>query len=209
MSLNFMARLGFIAATILLPATLLNAALPTPSDAPDRGSLAGQLLIAAPTMSDPRFHHAVILMVRHNQTGAFGIVVNQPLGDRPLAALLGALGEKDSAVTGTVRIFLGGPVQPEIGLVIHGTDYQRPDTVAIDGQLAMTSSVEIFRDIANGQGPIKRLVAFGYAGWAPGQLEAELGQRFWFTTPADPKLVFEADRDKVWDEAMKRRTQDL
>src|ERR1700730_2402875 len=138
MSLNFMARLGLIAGAILLPATLLHAALPTPADAPDRGSLAGQLLIAAPTMSDPRFHHAVILMVRHNHTGALGIVVNQPLGRAGLAALLGALGAKDSALTGTVRIFVGGPVQPEIGFVIHGTDYQRPDTVAIDGRLAMT-----------------------------------------------------------------------
>jgi putative transcriptional regulator len=209
MSLKFMARLGLIAAAGLLPVTLLNAALPTPADTPDRGSLAGQFLIAAPTMSDPRFHHAVILMVRHNQTGALGIVVNHPLGDRPLAALLGALGEKDSSATGTVRIFIGGPVQPEIGLVVHDTDYVRPDTVKIDGHLAMTSSREVFRDIANNQGPSKRLIAFGYAGWAPGQLEAELAQRFWFTTPADPKLVFEEDRDKVWDEAMKRRTQDL
>jgi putative transcriptional regulator len=209
MWLNVMARLGLLAAAGLLPATLLNAALPTPADAPDRGSLAGQLLIAAPTMSDPRFHHAVILMVRHNQTGALGIVVNQPLGDRPLAALLGALGEKDPAASGTVRIFIGGPVQPEIGFVVHGTDYQRDDTVKIDGHLAMTSSREVFRDIANNRGPILRLVAFGYAGWAPGQLEAELAQRFWFTTPADPKLVFEEERGKVWDEAMKRRTQDL
>jgi putative transcriptional regulator len=209
MSLDVMARLSLIAGAVLLPATLLNAALPTPSDVPNRGALAGHLLIAAPTMSDPRFHHAVILMVRHNQTGALGIAVNQPLGDRPLAALLGALGEKDSAASGTVRIFVGGPVQPEIGFVIHGTDYQRADTVKIDGHLAMTSSREVFRDIASNQGPTKRLIAFGYAGWAPGQLEGEIAQRFWFATPADPKLVFEEDRDKVWDEAMKRRTQDL
>ena len=209
MSLNIMARLSLIAGAILLPATLLNAALPTPADVPDKGSLAGQLLIAAPTMSDPRFHRAVILMVRHNQTGALGIVVNHPLGDRSLTALLGALGEKDAAASRTVRIFIGGPVQPEIGFVIHGTDYQRPDTVKIDSQLAMTSSREVFRDIANNQGPTRRLIAFGYAGWSPGQLEGEIAQRFWFASPADTKLVFEEDRDKVWDEAMKRRTQDL
>jgi putative transcriptional regulator len=209
MSFNFFARLSLIAAASLLPATLLNAALPTRAEPPDRASLAGQLLIAAPSMSDPRFYHSVILMVQHNQLGALGIVINQPVGNRSLASLLHALGEKDSGVTGTVRIFAGGPVQPEIGFVVHSTDYHGPDTIEIDGHVAMTSNREILRDIGNNQGPTNRLVAFGYAGWGPGQLEAELGQRSWFTTPADTKLVFDEDRDEVWNEAMKRRTQDL
>jgi putative transcriptional regulator len=209
MPLTSLKRLGLLVAAILLPATLLHAALPAPSAAPERASLAGQLLIASPSMSDPRFYQAVILMVRHDQKGALGIVINRPLEDRSLASLLGASGDTGTAVTGSVRIFAGGPVQPEIGFVVHSTDYHRPDTIEIDGHVAMTSSREILRDIGNKQGPTKSLVAFGYAGWGPGQLEGELEQRFWFTTPQDSKLVFDQDRDKVWDDAMKRRTQDL
>ena len=207
---NLLARLfaclGLVAALSLLPATFLRAALPTPAQSPPPTSLAGQLLIAAPAMSDPRFDRAVILMVRHSQTGALGIAINQPLGERPLAMVLDALGEKDSGASGTVRIFMGGPVQPEIGFVIHSSEYRASGTLDLDGHVAMTSSREILRDIAHGGGPSKRLIAFGYAGWRGGQLEDEIAQGAWFTEPEDPKLVFDEDRGKVWDEAMKKRT---
>jgi putative transcriptional regulator len=149
------------------------------------------------------------MLVLHNRNGAMGVVINRPLLERPLASLLEALGDKDTAAAGSVRIFAGGPVQPDLGFVLHSADYRRPDTKEIDGHLAMTSSVEILRDIAHGQGPKQSLVAFGYAGWGPGQLEGELDQRAWFTTPADAQLVFDEDRDKLWDKAMTRRTQDL
>src|SRR6516165_8558488 len=167
---NLLARLfaclGLVAALSLLPATFLRAALPTPAQSPPPTSLAGQLLIAAPAMSDPRFDRAVILMVRHSQTGALGIAINQPLG------------EKDSGASGTVRIFMRGPVQPEIGFVIHSSEYRASGTLDLDGHVAMTSSREILRDIAHGGGPSKRLIAFGYAGWGPGQLEGEMANRF-------------------------------
>jgi putative transcriptional regulator len=208
MSFICLQRLGAIIAAILLPATL-HAALPTPAEAPERSFLTGQLLVASPTMGDPRFLQTVILMVQHDRNGALGIVINRPLGDRPLALLLEALGEKDPSVAGAVRIFAGGPVQPDIGFVLHSTDYHRPDTVDIDGRVAMTSSREVLRDIGNKRGPNKSLIAFGYAGWAPGQLEAELAHGFWYTTPQDANLVFDEDRDGLWDRAMKRRTQDL
>jgi putative transcriptional regulator len=202
-------RLDLFVAATLLPAILMHAPMPAPAQTAERTSLAGQLLVASPAMTDPRFYQAVVLIVRHDQKGALGIVINRPLEDRSLASLLGASGDKGTAVTGSVRIFAGGPVQPEIGFVVHSADYLRPDTIDIDGRVAMTSSREILHDIANNQGPTKSLVAFGYAGWGPGQLEGELAQRFWFMTPQDAKLVFDQDRDKVWDDAMKRRTQDL
>ena len=208
MSFISLQRLGATVAAILLPATLY-AALPTPAEAPEQQFLTGQLLIASPTMGDPRFLQTVILMVRHDRNGALGIIINRPIGDRPLARLLEALGENDPGVAGTVRIFAGGPVQPDIGFVLHSTDYHRSDTLDIDGHVAMTSSREILRDIGNQRGPNKSLIAFGYAGWAPGQLEGELAHGFWYTTPQDANLVFDDDRDDVWDHAMKRRTQDL
>ena len=207
MSSNTFKRLSFVAAAML--ATLLGAALLAPPAASQRTSLAGQLLIAAPNMVDPRFYQTVVLLVLHDRNGAMGIVVNRPREERPLASLLEALGETATGVAGSVRIFAGGPVQPELGFVLHSADYHRPETVAIDGRLAMTSSREILRDIATGHGPKQSLVAFGYAGWGPGQLEGELAQRFWFTTPADANLVFEEARDRLWENTMTRRTQDL
>jgi len=185
------------------------AALEAPKDLPARASLAGQLLVATPSMGDPRFAQTVILMARHDKNGAFGIVINKPLGERPLASLLTALGEKDDGVEGSVRVFAGGPVQPEIGFVMHSADYRRAGTIVVDSRVAVTSTREILRDIARKQGPQKSLLAFGYAGWGPGQLDGEMALRAWFTAQEDVDLIFDLDRARVWDEAMKRRAQDL
>jgi putative transcriptional regulator len=172
-------------------------------------SLKGEFLIATPAMRDPRFEHAVILMVRHDSDGALGIVINRPLGEKPLTDLLAAFGNKDVTASGNVRIFLGGPVQPQVSFVIHGADYRRPETLDIDAQLAATPTSEVLGDMARNSGPMKSLIAFGYAGWAPGQLENELAHNVWYTAPADPALVFDDDRDKLWEHATARRTQDL
>jgi putative transcriptional regulator len=199
-------RMTLAVLAMLVPAT---AALPAHAQAQDHVSLAGQLLIASPTITDPRFARTVILMVQHDRNGALGIIVNLPMGERPVASLLEMLGEADAKVAGTVNIFAGGPVQPQMGFVVHSADYRRPDTIAIDGRLAMTASREVVRDIADGKGPKKSLIAFGYAGWAPGQLEGERLRGSWFTTPAESSLIFDEDRGKVWDLAYARRTQDL
>ncbi len=209
MPLTWFERPLLALAAILLPATLVHGALQNPAQPPGQASLAGQILIASPGLLDPRFDHTVVLMVRHSAGGALGIVLNHPLGERPWSSLLDAIGEKDSGITGSLRIFSGGPVQPEIGFVVHSTDYHRPETIEISARVAMTSSREILRDIASQHGPEKLLVAFGYAGWGPGQLESELGQRAWFTAAADSKLIFDEPRDKLWDDAMAHRTQDL
>ena len=197
------------ATALALTALRLDAAPQAAAQTTDTASLTGQLLVASPSMGDPRFEHTVILMVRHDKDGAFGIVVNRPVEERPLAALLETLGEKDATATGQVRIFAGGPVQPDIGFVVHSTDYHQPTTVDVNTGVAMTSSREILRDIGNDKGPRKSLIAFGYAGWAPGQLEGELARRVWALAPGESKLIFDEDRDKVWDAAFSRRMQDL
>jgi putative transcriptional regulator len=172
-------------------------------------SLSGQLLVAAPDMPDPRFANTVILVVRHDQNGALGIVINRPVEERPYADLLKALGDKDIDVRGSVRIFAGGPVQPELGFVVHSAEYHRPGTVAVNGQVSLTSSPDVLRDMAHGKGPHKAIVAFGYAGWGPGQLDNEISHGSWFTASADPALVFDEDRAKLWDAAMAHRTINL
>jgi putative transcriptional regulator len=202
-------RLIFGFAALALWVALLAPDRSQSAETKPRASLAGQLLIATPAMRDPRFDHAVILMLRHDQDGAFGIVINRPLGQRAMADLLQAPGAKETAASGNVQVFNGGPVQPNVGFVVHSTDYHRAETLDVDGRVAMTSSREVLRDIADKKGPAKALIAFGYAGWAPGQLEAELARNVWYTALEDPQLVFDDDRDKVWEHATARRTQDL
>ena len=180
-----------------------------PPEHSDTTSLAGQLLIAAPTIGDPRFAQTVILMVRHDKEGAFGIVINRPVGERSIAALLEATGHDDADVAGILRVFSGGPVQPELGFVVHSAEYRRAETVDVDGRVAMTASRQVLLDIGHSQGPEKSLFALGYAGWGPGQLEGELARHNWFTTPEEPKLVFDDDRGNLWEDAMARRTREL
>jgi putative transcriptional regulator len=160
-------------------------------------------------MGDPRFQHAVILMARHDKDGALGIIINRPMDQVPIAKLLDALGLDSNGSDGQVRLFAGGPVQPEIGFIVHSSEYHRAGTIDVDGRIAMTTNPEVLRDIGHHEGPRQSLIAFGYAGWGPGQLEGELALGGWFTVPEDPKLVFDIDRDKLWDEAMRRRTIQL
>ena len=119
----------FVLTAIVVPETFLTAAQP---QILIDDSLAGQLLIASPTIRDPRFDHAVILVVRHNHDGAMGIVINMPTDERPLANILEMVGEKDTNVTGKVQLFAGGPVQPELGLLIHSSDYRGPGTIDVN-----------------------------------------------------------------------------
>jgi putative transcriptional regulator len=196
-----------------LPAAAIFAAAmvlgPVAADPPDTVSLTGQLLIAAPTIGDPRFAHTVILMVRHDSQGAFGIVINRPVGEGSIASLLEGAGEDVSGISGSVKIFAGGPVQQELGFVVHSAEYHLDETLEVDGRVAMTANRQVLRDIGRNLGPVKSLFALGYAGWGPGQLEGELAHHDWFTTPAEPRLIFDDDRANLWEEAMARRTRDL
>jgi putative transcriptional regulator len=195
-----------------LPAAALFAAAmllrPAAADPPEIASLTGQLLLAAPTIGDPRFAHTVILMVRHDGQGAFGIVINRPVGESSIASLLEGSGEDVSGISGNLRIFSGGPVQQELGFVVHSAEYHLDGTLEV-GRVAMTANRQVLRDIGHKQGPVKSLFALGYAGWGPGQLEGEVAHRDWFTTPAEPRLIFDDDRANLWEEAMARRTRDL
>src|SRR6201993_2466304 len=183
--------------SLLAALIVLGAAPPEHSDTT---SLAGQLLIAAPTIGDPRFAHTVILMVRHDKEGALGIVINRPVGERSIAALLEATGHDDSDVAGILRVFAGGPVQTELGFVLHSAEYRRAETVDVDGRVAMTASRQVLLDIGHNQGPEKRLFALRYAGWGIGQPAGEHARYNWFAPPEEPRLVFDDDREKLWED---------
>ena len=201
----------------MLAATALWMAVAFPSRGAeaDADPAAGQLLIASAGMQDPRFHHSVILLLRHDQSGAFGVVINHPLVEQPLSKLLAEAGGKgngdaaDKSIEGTIQVFLGGPVQPQYGFVIPGGDYRRPETLRLENGIAMTATKEVLRDIGHHRGPEKYLFALGYSGWGAGQLEGEIARHDWFTAPADPEHVFDADRSQVWERALARRTREL
>jgi putative transcriptional regulator len=194
---------------LLVTGVLLGAVPPRLEQGPEHSSLVGQILIASPKIADPRFQRTVILIVHHSQEGAVGITINRPIAEHSLASLLAMLGENGSSVDGEVQIFAGGPVQPETIFIIHTTDYTRSETIPINGRVAVTSSSQVLHDIGRNKGPRKTLIAFGYAGWGPGQLEAELARNDWFTAAADADLIFEERRERVWDSALARRFRDL
>jgi putative transcriptional regulator len=189
------------AAAIVTPAAMLHAALPTEPEVSGRSSFAGQLLIASPSLRDP-FDHAVIMIARHDRSGALGIVINRPITRRPIATVLAALGADAVGVTDSVLIFLGGPVSPNAAFALHSTEYHGSHTLDIDGHVALSDAAEVLRDIGIGHGPKQSLIAFGYAGWAPQQLDDELARGAWVAAPENPALVFDTDRAKVWTDAL-------
>jgi putative transcriptional regulator len=195
-------------AALTAPAALFGAA-PAIVDTPQGQFLTGQFLVATPEMGDPRFRESVILMVRHSKDGAMGLIINRPAGEQKLSRILQDLGDSGEGVTGNLPLYLGGPVQPELGFILHTTDYRRAGIIDVNGTVAVTATKEIIRDIAAGNGPNKFMLIFGYAGWGPGQLEGELKRNAWYTTPFDLPLIFDTDRDRVWERAVERRTRDL
>lgn len=197
-----------IAALIVLVAASATARS-MPEMAPADTSLAGLLLVAAPDIGDPRFDRTVVLLLRHNGNGALGLVINRPAGEQSLADLMQMIGEDATGVAGRVPVFAGGPVEPGVGFVLHSADYHRDHTLDVTDHLAVTSTHQVLIDIAHQAGPAEAMIVFGYSGWGPGQLESELAQHGWFTAPADPKLVFDDDREKVWQDAMARRMRPL
>ena len=177
----------------------------------DSKSLAGQLLVAAPGMPDPRFARTVIFMVRHDRDGAMGLVVNRVLGVQSAARLLegAGIGAKDVDGDAEVRVHYGGPVAPRRGFVLHSGEYAEEGTVTVTDRVSMTAAAQILQAIAKGKGPNRGFLAVGYAGWAPGQLESELARKDWLVVPSDDRLLFDAHMATKWRRAMGRHGIEL
>ena len=205
-------RSVFTRGVIATAAVLFVAAFPgtgLADQAAPSASTVGQLLVAARSMPDGRFARTVIYMVRHDENGAMGVVVNRPIGDVPMAAVLDGLGLESDAAEGSIRVHYGGPVEGAAGFVLHSPDYLEPDSLAVDGGYTLTTSVEVVRAIAGGAGPERSLLLFGYSGWGPGQLESEMQRDDWVVVPADEALVFGADHEAKWEYALDLRGVDL
>ncbi len=173
--------------------------------------LAGQLLIAAPHLGDPRFRQSVIYIVSHDAGGALGIIINRLLGKGPIAKLLQGLDlelDQPPAIA-EVPIHYGGPVEINRFFVLHSRDYVSPHSRDAVGPALLSSNAEIVRAIASGRGPRFSLFAMGYAGWAPGQLEGELARDDWVVAPAEESFVFGSDIEEMWKRAYERRRLEL
>ncbi|HZT88861.1 MAG TPA: YqgE/AlgH family protein [Stellaceae bacterium] len=165
-------------------------------------TLTGQLLVAMPHMQDPRFARSVVYLCAHSEeAGAMGLVVNKTMSSLTMEELFAQLNLEPSRRNGARPVHFGGPVEPARGFVLHTADYKEEATLAVDGNIALTATLEILRAIGKGEGPRQSLLALGYAGWAPGQLDAEIQANGWLSVAADDELVFGDDTDK-WQRAL-------
>jgi putative transcriptional regulator len=193
--------LGLLAGIVML------AAGPVPrSSARAQGAyLTGQLLIATDELKDPRFVRSVIFMIRHDAKGAMGLVLNRPLADAPLATLLEQAGLDPKGAAGSVRLHVGGPVEPTRIFVMHSPEYAASDTVRVGSEVAVTFHPDILQAMAAGRGPKRSVFTVGYAGWAPDQLETEIKGGYWFIAAAEAGIIFDDAYATKWDRAMSRR----
>jgi putative transcriptional regulator len=182
-----------------------------------RGYLDGQMLIAMPAMGDERFERSLIYICAHSDEGAMGIVVNQVAGNvnfPDLLVQLEVIPASDRIVlpqrAETVKVLKGGPVETGRGFVLHSADfYIENSTLPIDEGICLTATVDILKAIARGSGPNSAILALGYAGWAPGQLENEIQQNGWLHCAADADLIFGADIETKYDKALQKLGIDL
>ncbi len=172
-------------------------------------SLAGQLLVAMPQMQDHRFVRSVIYLCLHNKDGAMGLVLNKVIGSLTLPELLTQLNISSSGLAEAPRIHFGGPVESGRGFVLHSADYTESESLVVGDNLALTATLEILRAIGRGEGPRKSLLALGYAGWGPNQLDGELQQNGWLHVPADEEILFDGEIDSKWQRALGKLGVDL
>jgi putative transcriptional regulator len=169
------------------------------------GYLTGQLLVAMPTMADPRFHRTVIYVCAHSAEGAMGLIVNKPLNDLRFTDILGQLKiTPRSNSCSQIHVHRGGPVEVQRGFVLHTSDYQKTGTVVVNEDIALSATTEILKDIADGYGPNHNLMALGYSGWGPNQLDEEIKRNAWLCVPSDSGLLFSDGYDHKWDLALAR-----
>lgn len=176
------------------------------SDADTEGSgLEGRFLIAMPGIGDPRFHRSVIFVCAHSDEGAMGLIVNRRSDGLSFSDLLSQLDIEIGGANEARRpIKIGGPVESSRGFVLHSTDYGEDGALEIEGGYRLTGTVDILRDIAKGNGPAQHMIALGYTGWAPGQLEQELQQNGWLACDAEAAIIYNADDDEKWVQALSK-----
>lgn len=170
------------------------------------GYMTGQLLLAMPSLRNSNFEKSVIYICSHDDKGAMGIVINQPLKSVDFGEVLAQLKLDDNEVQPGLfpDVHFGGPVEMTRGFVLHSIDHTHKDTIVLNETFGITATVDILQDIVTGHGPSDSIFALGYSGWGPGQLEEELQANAWLSVDAHPALIFDTDVDDKWDKALER-----
>jgi putative transcriptional regulator len=172
--------------------------------------LEGKLLIALPSMSDPRFERTVIFMCAHSLEGAMGLIINKPVEGLGFHDLLNRLSLRIAANTPDFPVLYGGPVETGRGFVLHSGDYESTDsTMPVSGDVSLTGTLDILRAMAEGRGPHKAIFALGYAGWGAGQIENEIRLNGWIHCDADNAILFDADISAKWATALRKLGIDM
>ena len=168
--------------------------------------LSGKLIVAMPTMSDPRFKRSVICVCAHNEDGAIGIIINKIIESLSFSKIIRQLKLKKNKAKKcyTEKIYFGGPVETERGFILHSADYSSENSTSINTEISMTASTEILQALIDGNGPNKSIVALGYAGWGPGQLDTEIRSNAWLSVQSDPELIFSDKTADKWDMALEK-----
>ena len=171
--------------------------------------LTNQFLVAMPSLEDPNFRESVTFICEHNAHGALGIIINRPM-NVVLDDILKQLDLKaESLAMGATPVFLGGPVQPERGFVIHEPQGDWQATLKVGENIGVTTSRDVLAALAGGNGPKRSFVALGYAGWSPGQLEEEIKSNSWLSAPADAAIIFDTPVEQRWQAAARSIGVDL
>jgi len=165
-------------------------------------ALAGRLLIAMPGAPGPDFEQSVILVCAHTAEGAMGLVLNRPLAEPDFTDLLKQLKVEPAPPARALRLVSGGPVDHDRGFVLHSKDWLGEASVHVDDMLALTASLDVLQEVAEGRGPIDALLALGYAGWGPGQLDEELLNNCWLIAPARADILFDEASGTKWRRAL-------
>ena len=162
-----------------------------------------------PHMEDPRFRRTLIYMCAHSDQGAMGLVVNKVMNNITFPDLLDQLGIDGSSIEREIQVFFGGPVEQSRGFVLHSSDYVQEASLVVNDHYSLTASIDVLKALADGNGPENCLMALGYSGWAPGQLESEMQANGWLHVLADEDLVFGTDYEAKWPAAVAKLGIDL
>ncbi len=200
------------AAALFYPSGPSSDALVPPGDAAPgsyRITHSGQLLVAAPSIQDPRFKKTVIVMIRHDASGAFGLIINRVAGRVKLSEFYKQLKIQAPEDAGEISLHYGGPVDPLAVFVVHSTEKDFSPVFSVTGEIGVSPIDRILRAMARGAKPRRTVFTAGYAGWGPGQLENEMDRGDWYTASADADIVFDEKHETKWERAKSRRTRTL
>ncbi len=173
------------------------------------GYLVGQFLIAMPQMTYPRFERTVIYLCAHSAAGALGLVVNKAIDHITFGELLEQLGIETAPGRNDIQVHFGGPVESGRGFVLHSSDYVQESTLLVDDRVALTATIDVLKAMAEAHGPRRSMLALGYAGWAPGQLDGEIQANGWLHAEADAEIIFGTDLEPKWPMAMAKAGVDI